>query len=59
MGQDSKGREKEEGRKGGWNQRKDGGDEGSKVILRFILPCKSDCHSIFGIVQFVTQFTHI
>ena len=27
--------------------------------LRFILPCKSDCHPIFGILQFVTQFTHV
>ena len=29
-----------------------------KVILRFILPCKSDCHPISGIAQFVTRFTH-
>ena len=28
-------------------------------ILRFILPCKSDCHPNFGIAQFVAQFTHV
>ena len=27
--------------------------------LRLILPCKSDCHPIFGFAQFVTQFTHV
>ena len=32
---------------------------GSKVRLTFILPCKSDCHPIFGISQFVTRFTHV
>ena len=30
-----------------------------KYILRFILPCKSACYPIFGITQFVTQFTHV
>ena len=29
------------------------------ITLRFILPCKSDCHPIFGITQFVMQFTHV
>ena len=28
-------------------------------ILRFILPCKSNCQPIFGIAQFVTRFTHV
>ena len=28
-------------------------------LLRFILPCKSECHTIFGITQFVTQNTHV
>ena len=28
-------------------------------ILRFILPCQSDCYPIFGIFQLVTQFTHV
>ena len=27
--------------------------------LGFILPCKSDCHLMFGIAQFVTQFTQV
>ena len=31
----------------------------SFVKLRFILPCQSECHPIFDITQFVTQFTHV
>ena len=27
--------------------------------LKFILPCKSDFHLIFGIAPFVTRFTHV
>ena len=29
------------------------------LIPIFILPCKSDCQPIFGIVQFLMRFTHV